>query len=123
MEVGKPILINDDDCDVEYPSFLEDEIASATTIDNPHQPTLLLASVQLTRLHQPLGKALRSLCLSVDTFRDFDRHLVECMHLFPRQLQLYSVEPIDPRVIAPVIHFQNTRLALCRHNLSPSCSS
>ena len=44
------------------------------------------------------------------------------MALFPKNLQLSSTEYLDPRFLAPVIHLQNARFVLRRHNLSPFCT-
>lgn len=116
------MLINDDDCDTEYPDNLDEEaIVSEEELD-PMQPTLLKATVNVARLQSPLAKLFRSLCITNETLNRFEAHLQSCAYLIPRPLQLHSASPIDPLILAPMIHFQNTRLALHRHNLSPSCS-
>lgn len=46
-----------------------------------------------------------------------------CMQMFPQELQLHTKTPLDPLVMAPLIYFQNTRIVLHRHNLSPACSA
>jgi len=116
------MLINDDECDTEYPEVLDDERLLSHDPLNPLQPTLLLATVHIARLLSPLAKMFRSLCITSDTLAKFETHLGECMYLFPKQLQLSSTVPLDPAVMAPIIHFQNARLLLHRHNMSPSCS-
>lgn len=115
-------MINDEDCDTEYPAALPDEIPGPSDGNSLPQPALLLASTQVTRLCQPLLKVLRSLCISLDTFLEFDKHISECMRLFPPQLRLSSSEPLDLADIVPIIYLQNIRLIVSRHNLSPSCS-
>lgn len=117
------MLINDDDCDTEYPEVLEDEASGPEEEFPPLQPTLLVASINVARLLSPLAKLFRSLCITNETLNKFEAHLHSCLSFLPRSLQLTSNNPIDPLILAPIIHFQNARLALHRHNLSPSCST
>jgi len=116
------MLIDDDECDTEYPEVLEDERVLGEEPLNPMPPTLLLATVHVARLMAPLAKLFRSLCITNETLAKFESHLGECMQLYPRPLQLTSSAALDPCIIAPLLYFQNTRLLLHRHNLSPSCS-
>ena len=122
-------MINDEDCDTEYPAPLPNEEGEEITTSGnnvaPSLPpsTLLLASTRVTRLYQPLLRIMRSLCVSTDTLTEFDKHLLECMQLFPRNWRIGSNDHLDPYELPPIMHFQNTRLLLSRHNLSPSCSS
>ena len=119
------MLINDDECDTEYPDVLDEERGTFDTSAAavPPPATLLLASVHVTRLLAPLSKLFRSLCITNETLTKFESHLVGCLRLLPPSLQLSSTNPIDPRGVYPLIYFQNTRLMLHRHNLSPSCSA
>ncbi|OCT50869.1 C6 transcription factor [Cladophialophora carrionii] len=122
LELGKPMLINDDECDTEYPQVLDEERLMADDLHTPFPPTLLLANIHIARLMAPLAKTFRSLCITSEALTKFETHLGECLHLFPRPLQLSSTAGLDPCIMAPLISFQNTRLLLHRHNLSPSCS-
>lgn len=121
-EMGKPMLINDEDCDTEYPHPFDEENAISSDPLNAHQPSILLATLHIARLLSPLAKLTRSLCINTETLNRFESYLASCMHLFPQQLQLASNTPLDPLTITPLICFQNARLLLHRHNLSPSCS-
>jgi len=122
LELGKPMLINDDDCDTEYPSLLEEEESIADTF-NPQRPTLLLASVNVARLLGPLSKLCRSLCITAEATNIFEARLISCLQLFPSQLRLGASGPLDPLIISPLMHFQNARILLYRHNISPTCSA
>lgn len=125
MELGKPMLINDDECDTEYPELLDEErtqIDASNPWSNPPPSTLLLATVHVARLMAPISRLFRSLCITNDTLMKFESHLGACLGLYPQALQLASATPIDPRNVMPLIYFQNTRFMLHRHNLSPSCS-
>ncbi|RMZ85753.1 hypothetical protein DV737_g479, partial [Chaetothyriales sp. CBS 132003] len=124
-ELGKPMLINDDECDTEYPDILADErsIFDTTNVaSDPPPSVILLANIHVARLLSPLAKLFRSLCITNDTLARFEGYLSDCMQLFPSALRLASGAPLDPRIISPLASFQNTRLMLHRHNLSPSCS-
>ncbi|RMZ92200.1 hypothetical protein DV736_g587, partial [Chaetothyriales sp. CBS 134916] len=124
-ELGKPMLINDDECDTEYPDILADERSIFDTTDvasDPPPSVILLANIHVARLLSPLAKLFRSLCITNDTLARFEAYLSDCVQLFPSALRLASAAPLDPRIISPLASFQNTRLMLHRHNLSPSCS-
>lgn len=120
------MLINDDECDTEYPDVLDDErgmFANSANLGPPLYPsTLLLATIHVTRLLAPLAKLFRSLCITSETLTKFESHLRDCMEIFPPALQLSNPTPLDPRNMLPPMYFQNIRLLLHRHNLSPSCS-
>lgn len=116
------MMIQDDDCDTEYPGCLDDD----RHIEDPFYPqkaTLLLASVHVARLLASLAKLFRSLCITNDATQIFEVHLENCLHLFPQQFQPEATGPLDPLTIAPILYFQNTRLLLYRHNMSPACST
>ena len=119
------MLINDDECDTEYPDILEDERsmfdASNPALNAPPS-VVLLANIHVARLLAPLAKLFRSLCITTETLSKFEGHLRDCMQLFPSGLQLGSNNTLDPRSLSPLICFQNARIMLHRHNLSPSCS-
>ena len=129
MELAKPIMVNDEDCDTEYPAALSDETGDLLGLPKARSGTtlarsaFLLALTQVTRLYQPLLRTLRSLCISLDTLSEFDKHLADCMRLFPPNWHLTSVDLLEVYEIVPIIHFQNTRLIIFRNNLSTSCSS
>ncbi|KIX05672.1 uncharacterized protein Z518_03644 [Rhinocladiella mackenziei CBS 650.93] len=122
LELGKPMLINDDECDTEYPEVLDEERLVTDGIQSPLPPTLLLANIHIARLMAPLAKMFRSLCITNEALGKFESYLGDCLQLFPTPLQLSSSTPLDPCVMAPLLYFQNTRIMLHRHNLSPSCS-
>lgn len=121
-EISRPMLINDDDCDAEYPESLKEE-ETVPDIFHPQRPTVLQATIYVTRLLQPLAHLCRSLCIPIDAIRTFEMHMGACIQMFPQELQLGLKMPLDPLVMAPVIYFQNTRIILHRHNLSPACSA
>ncbi|KIW46103.1 uncharacterized protein PV06_01794 [Exophiala oligosperma] len=123
LELGKPMVINDDECDTEYPQILEEErLVLSDDLHTPFPATLLLASVYVARLMAPLAKMFRSLCITNEALTKFETHLGDCLQLLPPTLQPSATRPLDPCIMAPIIYFQNVRLLLHRHNLSPSSS-
>ena len=116
------MLINDDEFDTEYPEVLDDERLVVEDAQSPAPPTLLLANIHIARLMSPLAKAFRTLCITNEALNRFENYLGDCLNLFPRILQLSSSIPLDACIMAPIVHFQNVRILLHRHNLSPSCS-
>lgn len=119
LDVGKPMLIADEDCDTEYPEPIEEEETFADIL-HPQKSTILLASTHVARLLAPLSRACRSLCIPAETIQRFETNLANCMQLFPAPLQLQATDPLDPVHLTPIIQFQNTRLLLYRHNISPA---
>lgn len=115
------MLIADEDCDTEYPEHVEEQDAKSNMLDT-QSPTLLLASAHVARLLAPLAKLSRSLCITTDAIRKFESHMASCLQLFPSHLQLIADAPLDPLTMAPILQFQNTRILLHRHNISPACS-
>ena len=88
----------------------------------PLPPTLLLANIHVARLMPAAGEDFQ---IVVHYHRGVDqvrKSLGRMSTPFRRPLQLSSMVPLDPCIMAPLISFQNTRLILHRHNLSPSCS-
>jgi hypothetical protein len=116
------MLINDDECDTEYPEVLDEERLMGDDVNTPLPATLLLANVHIARLMGPLARMSRSLCITGEALIKFEAHLGDCMRLLPRPLQLTANTALDPCILPPLIAFQNTRVMLHRHNLSPSCS-
>lgn len=119
------MLINDDETDTEYPELLDEEkvhFGAPEAWGSLSPSILILSSIHVARLMSPIAKLFRSLCITNETLMRFEGHLKACMAAFPPALQLESDEPIDPRHVFPLICFQNVRLLLHRHNLSPSCS-
>lgn len=123
LELGKPMLIDDADCDTEYPEPVDDQYITDQGIMSMGQPsTPLLATIHVVRSLQSLIKLFKSPSITTDTLVSREKYFDTCMSLFPPHLQLSSRTYLDPRSLAPIIYFQNARIVLHRHNLSPSCS-
>ncbi|EPS25503.1 hypothetical protein PDE_00436 [Penicillium oxalicum 114-2] len=123
LEMGKPVVINDQDCDIDLPCPVDDQpLAQAkSTDDHPTTPSPLLATIHVVRSIGQLTRTLRSTTISYATLETFERHFTICRTTFPAHLQLKQDTDLDPRSLAPLIYLQNARLLLHRHNISPFC--
>ncbi|KAJ5682877.1 hypothetical protein N7462_006042 [Penicillium macrosclerotiorum] len=120
LEMGKPVLINDQDCDIDLPYPVDDQyITEGGEIPEKQQITPLLATIHVVRSIGQLTRTLRSTSISSPTLDTFERHFSTCLATFPSYLQPESDQDLDPRSLAPIIYLQNARLLLHRHNISP----
>ncbi|KAI9820518.1 MAG: hypothetical protein M1832_003709 [Thelocarpon impressellum] len=126
LELSKPLLIDDDDCNVEPPSPTDDydvqdtgmrTIAAGTSTEG-----LLLAAVRTARCVGPLRKALKNPKVDGPTLASFDDHFASCVTAFPAGLRLHSTQHLAPEALTPIAYLQNARLVLDRHNLSTFCA-
>lgn len=121
LELGKPLLIQDEDYDTEYPEPAEDEQLFNDEAFSTGHSTPLLAMISVVRSFQSLHLLLKSTYIARETLQSREEYLHTCLSLFPRTLQPSSLERVEPRAIAPLICLQNARLLLQRHNLTPAC--
>ncbi|CAD6503809.1 BgTH12-05554 [Blumeria graminis f. sp. triticale] len=126
LELGLPLLIKDDDCDISLPAIINECYtgeAGPTPMNNfgSSQINLIISIIHIVRSFSQLTKALKSPVISESTLEIFDSHFAACMAAFPQSLQLQSLDPLDPRSLIPVCHLMNARLILHRHNLNISC--
>ncbi|KAJ5871876.1 uncharacterized protein N7529_004229 [Penicillium soppii] len=122
LEMGKPVLINDQDCDIDLPCPVDEQYITegGKTPDN-QQTTPLLATIHVVRSIGQLTRTLRSATISSATLETFELHFNTCLATFPSQFHPKTDQDLDPRSLAPVIYLQNARLLLHRHNISPFC--
>lgn len=123
IELTRPTLIDEDDCDAEYPTTHKEEQNLSEDPFHPSKPTLLLSSILVARLLSPLARLCRQECIPTEQIRNFDALLADCMRQLPPQLRLDSPDLLDPLTVAPLIHLQNARIVLHRQNMSLICSS
>lgn len=121
--MGKPVLINDQDCEVDLPCPIVDErfIPDGSNIPDSQQTTPLLATIHVVRSIGQLTRTLRCSTIVLATIETFERHFDACLATFPTSYHPRSDLPLDPRSLAPIIYLQNARLILHRHNISPIC--
>jgi hypothetical protein len=125
LELGRPLLIEDADCDVGLPAAIDDHYIhdAGMLVPNGASPVtnFILPIIHVVRAVSQLIKTLKSPVISSSTLATFDTHFGSCMQSFPPSCQLNATEPLDPRMLAPVCHLMNARLILHRHNLTTSC--
>ncbi|KAJ5642349.1 hypothetical protein N7490_006349 [Penicillium lividum] len=122
LEMGKPVGINDQDCDIDLPCPVDDQYITdgGNYPENP-QTTPMLATIHVVRSIGQLTRTLRSTSISRATLDTFDRHFNTCLATFPPHLHPKTDMDLDPRSLAPIIYLQNARLLLHRHNITPYC--
>ncbi|KAL8694927.1 MAG: hypothetical protein Q9218_000498 [Villophora microphyllina] len=120
LELGRPAMINDDDCDINLPSpaDLSGKVGNSTRSHASNSQSPLVPTVQVIRGISKLLRTLKEPTIPHTTLRSFDILFAECMDLFPAHHQVSAVGYIDPHQIPPVIYLQNARLVLHRHNLT-----
>jgi hypothetical protein len=125
LELGRPLLIEDADCDVSLPAAIDDHYIhdAGMLVPNGVSPltNFILPIIHVVRAVSQLIKTLKSPVISPSTLTTFDTHFSSCMSSFPPACQLTANEPLDPRMLAPICHLMNARLVLHRHNLTTSC--
>lgn len=120
--MGKPVIINDQDCDVDLPCTVDEQfISDAGCVAESPQATPLLATIHVVRSIGQLTRILRSAAIGTASLQTFERHFSTCLAIFPEQYQPTSDLYIEPRSLTPIIYLQNARLMLHRHNISPYC--
>ena len=123
LELGRPALIKEEDCDVELPSAIDDQymrIGTNWTSPTAEQSTSpLLPMIKVIGGIAKLLRMLKSRRLTRTTLQAYDMHFTTCMQAFPPEKQ--NGDYIDPIDLHPMIYLQNARLMLHRHNLGPTC--
>ena len=126
LELGRPSLIKEEDCNVGMPSPVDDQYmepgipwASSPTPEQSTSP--LLPMIQVIGGISRLLRALKSDRLATSALQAYDLHFNQCVNAFPAQNQGRANGYIDPTELPPIIYLQNARLMLHRHNLRPVC--
>jgi hypothetical protein len=127
IEMGRPLRIDDDDCDVGLPCPVDDHFIfdAGPLVPGGSPPTsnLLLTLIHMARFVPPLLKALKAPVVATPTFKTFESHFATCIASLPPSCQIGSDQYLDPRFLSPLLYLQRTRLVLHRHNLSTACAS
>ncbi|CAK4030058.1 related to ZFR1 regulator of fumonisin biosynthesis [Lecanosticta acicola] len=125
LELGKPLLIDDDDCDVNEPVPVDDDCIrpSGITMPPPGQvtPSGLLAVIPVTRTTAQLKKTLKSQSIGTSTLATCDEHFRAIMASWPDPYPIGSQAHLEPGLLTAACSLLTQRLFLYRHNLSPAC--
>ncbi len=128
LELGRPALTKEEDCNVGMPSPVDDQYmepgipwASSPTPEQSTSP--LLPMIQVIGGIARLLRILKNDRLAKSALQAYDSHFNQCVNAFPAQHQGRAHGYIDPTELPPIIYLQNARLMLHRHNLRPICDS
>lgn len=125
LEMGRPFMIDDTDCDVALPEPRDDHLLDSEGSMPTHNATLtqfLHPIINVVRAFTGLRKAFSALTIERPRLATFDSHFTACQGLFPPVFDHNNSDPISPHVIMPLAYLLTARLHLHRHNLTPACS-
>ncbi|KAJ2994597.1 hypothetical protein NUW58_g1513 [Xylaria curta] len=126
LEIGRPFMIDDADCDVTLPEPCDDHNLESEGPMLTHNPTPLTqfmhAIINVVRSFTALRKAFSASAIERPRLATFDGHFTACQNLFPPVLDSNTSEIIPSHVVMPFAHLLSARLHLHRHNLAPACS-
>lgn len=124
-EFGRPLMIDDNDCDVSEPVPVDDECIrpNGIVMPPPNQATTsgLMAVILVTRTTAQIKKTLKSQTIAATTLATCDEHFRSIMASWPEPFPTTSQAPLDPRLLTAGCSLQTQMFHLYRHNLSPAC--
>ncbi|KAI2632582.1 fungal-specific transcription factor domain-containing protein [Hypomontagnella submonticulosa] len=124
MELGRPFMIDDTDCDVALPEPVDDHfLHTEGPVHPPHVMPLthfLHTIINIVRSFSAIRKAFSSTVIEPPRLATFDNHLIACQKMFPETYES-NTSFIAPHMLMPLAYLLSTRLLLHRHNLAPGC--
>ncbi|UPX16347.1 uncharacterized protein EKO05_0006755 [Ascochyta rabiei] len=125
FETNKPMLINDNDCDISLPSPAEDRYVQPQGFFRTHANTApftgSLAVVQMTQMYAPLYQALKSSTLSPQTLQSFELQFRSRAQQLPEAYQIGSTAALETAALPPLFALLSAQYHLYRRNMSPVC--
>ncbi|KAK3371182.1 fungal-specific transcription factor domain-containing protein, partial [Lasiosphaeria ovina] len=125
LELGRPALIDDSDCDVQLPAHVDDHFIhdGGMLVPTGAEPLThsLLAVIHVVRSYTALGRALSTPVIAPTRLATFDQHFASCLSTFPQTCDPSSNAALSPVLLNPLIYLLHARLLLHRHNLMPTC--
>lgn len=125
LDMSRPPLIDDADCDVSLPAGVDDAYINDHQIAVPPGAEALtnslLAVINVVRSYGSLHKALSSPVIAPTRLSTFDQHFAACLRTFPQACDPGSQVTLSPHLLNPLIYLLHARLLLHRHHLAPSC--
>lgn len=123
FEANKPMLINDNDCDISLPSPAEDRYIQPQGFFRTHANTAPftgpLAVVQITRTYASLYQALKSSTISPQTLQSFDQQFRSRAQQLPEAYQSSSTAALETAALPSLFALLTAQYHLCRRNMSP----
>ena len=127
LELGRPALIKEEDCNVSLPSPIDDRFMISGNdwfSPTPEQSTSpLLPTIQVIGGIAKLLRVLKSRHLAKSALEAYETHFKGCMQSFPVYQQIRTNDYVDPIELPPIMYLQSARLMLHRHNLTPTSSA
>ena len=125
LELGRPLQIDDDDCDVGLPCPVDDSYIQPKGIVAPPGQALtcgLSALIPVVRMIPQLKKTLKSPIVASGTLDTYDDYLRSLLRSLPDVFHVEDSQHVDPCMLSLCITTQSVRMFLYRHNLSTICS-
>ncbi|KAI4862421.1 fungal-specific transcription factor domain-containing protein [Hypoxylon rubiginosum] len=125
MELGRPFMIDDADCDVALPEPFDDHFLH--TEGPVHPPNViplthfLHAIINIVRSFSAMRKAFSSPVVEPPRLATFDNHFIACQKMFPEACEANNASLIAPHMLMPLAYLLSARLYLHRQNLAPGC--
>ncbi|KAJ1338436.1 proline utilization trans-activator [Microdochium nivale] len=125
LEMGRPFMIDDADCDVQLPEPYDDHHLHTEGPIHPLNGTPLTHSIHkvihVVRSFSTLRRALSAPTISPSQLAAIDSHLAHCQRQFPAPCDPASDAKIGPYMLVPLAYLLSARLSLHRHNMAPDC--
>ncbi|KAI0180702.1 fungal-specific transcription factor domain-containing protein [Hypoxylon sp. FL1284] len=125
MEMGRPFMIDDADCDVALPEPFDDHfLHTEGPVPPPNAIPLthfLHAIINIARSYSAMRKAFSSPVVEPPRLATFDNHFLACQKMFPEACEANNASLIAPHMLMPLAYLLSARLHLHRHNLAPGC--
>ncbi|ORY56162.1 fungal-specific transcription factor domain-containing protein [Pseudomassariella vexata] len=125
LELSRPSMINDADCDVSLPEPIDDHFLHSEGPVHPLNADPLTHSlhviINVVRSFHAMTQAFTSSPIPPTRLSSFDAHFAACQRAFPAACDPSSNLPIPPHMLTPIAYLLNARLMLHRHNLAPTC--
>jgi hypothetical protein len=125
LDLHRPMLISEDDCEVPLPSPIEDRYIQPQGFSRSHAipPPFIgsLAVIQTTRLHRPLYQALKASIIPSQVLQSFDEQFRARLSLLPEAYRLSSNAALETTALPPLFTLLSAQFHLYRRNLTPVC--
>lgn len=127
LELGRPMMIHEDDCEIQLPTPAEDRYIQPQGIlraNNKTAPyTGFLAIIQISRLHSHVNRCLKSSIIPSHVLASLDEQIRMTFLQLPEAYRHGSDAPLETIALPPLFALLSAQFQLYRRNLSPSCRS
>lgn len=126
LELGRPTMIDDSECDVSLPTGVDDQYISDQGIraSGIHSPACNsnTSVIQVERAVSQLIRLSKTSRIQPSVIASFDGHFMACLSTFPPSCHPNAQGPLDPCLLSSICHLMTARLVLHRHGISTACS-